>query len=63
MKNNHVNPVKIVHDHFTELYEKYTATTDPQEKSVLDRRLSNLKSVLQFLASVQNCSKNMGDYA
>lgn len=63
MKNNRINPVKIVHDHFTELYEKYTATTDPQEKSVLDRRLRNLTSVLQFLASTQHYSKNMGDYA
>jgi len=63
MRNNRVNPVKIVHDHFIELYEKYTTTTDPQEKSVLDKRLSNLKSVLQFLASVESYSKNMGDYA
>jgi hypothetical protein len=63
MKNNRVNPVNIVHDYFTELCDKYTTTTDLQEKSVLHRRLRNLKSVLQFLASVQSCSKNMGDYA
>ena len=60
MKNNRVNPIQIVHDHFTELSEKYTTTTDQQEQSVLDKRLRNLRSVLQFLASVQSYSKNMG---
>lgn len=63
MKNNYVNPVKIVHDHFIELYGKYVTTTDPQEKSILDKRLRNLKSVLLFLASTQGYSKNMIDYA
>jgi len=63
MKNNRINPVKIVHDHFSELYEKYTTTTDPQQKSVLSKRINNLKSVLQFLSSKQYYSNNMGNYA
>ncbi len=63
MKNNSINPVVMLHDYFNELYEKYTTTTDPQQKSVLNKKLINLNSVLQFLASTQNYSTDMGDYA
>jgi len=63
MKKNNINPVVMLHDYFNELYEKYTITTDPQQRSVLNKRLSNLKSVLQYLASAQNYSTDLGDYA
>ena len=63
MKNTSINPIVIVNDYFNELYEKYTTTTDPQQRNVLNKRLSNLKSVLQFLASTQNYSNDIGDYA
>lgn len=52
MKRPRVNPIQIVNEHFSTLQERLRATADSTERNILRKRLRNLQSVRQFLASV-----------
>lgn len=53
MKKRQIRPLEIVSEQIMKLQERLEGTADPGEKSVLVKRLDNLKNVLQFLASNQ----------
>ena len=53
MEKIRINPIKIICEHHTALQERLTSTADPHERSVLYRRLRNLRRVKQFLVSAK----------
>ena len=46
----------FVGEQYQKLYEKYTSTDDPSQKTLLFRRLMNLLGVMQFLVTTTNLS-------
>ena len=50
MKKRQIHPLEIVSDQIVKLQERLESSADPREKSVLVKRLDNLKKVLEFLA-------------
>ena len=63
MKKHLIRPLEVVSDQIVKLQERLENSADPQEKSVLVKRLVNLKSVLDFLASKQSEPVTAGKYA
>ena len=53
MKKHLIRPLEIVSDQIMNLQERLEGTAHPPEKSVLVKRVDNLKKVLDFLASTQ----------
>lgn len=63
MKKQLIRPLEIVSDQIAKLQERLESSADPGEKSVLVKRLDNLKSVSEFLASNQPEPITAGKYA
>ncbi len=53
MEKIQINPIQLICEHHSALQERLTSTADPHEKSVLYRRLRNLRRVKEFLVSAK----------
>lgn len=52
MKKQKFNPVDAMYEQYQQLKERFASACDPEEKSRLFRRLTNLLGVMEFLISI-----------